>query len=1260
MPTYRDFFGAIVDQSATPTNTVTGSSGSEPLTGSVGADLLVGGGAGHAMSGGSGDDTYQVNVAADSVLEQAGSGVDTVQVRNVGLYSLPAEIENLLLFGKMTAVGNDKANLIVGNINAQTITGGAGNDVMVGGAGADIFIFGANSGYDVITDFSDAQSDQVRLLDYGFTTFAQVLAAMTQSGSDVVLQLSPTSAIKFLGATIADFQASDFQLGVDTGHHQLTFSDEFSAPLDFYDSQSDTGVWSPNFATGDQNGPRAYTSRTLRNNDEKQLYVDPSFVGSGDAPLGLNPFTVSGGVLDIKARATTKAEQPDLWFYKYASGLLTTAYSFSQTYGYFEVSAKMPSGQGVWPAFWLLPTSFSSPPELDVVEQIGGDTAYFTSHSNVNGVVGSTSFVPNISSQFHTYGVLWSTTGLTWYVDGGAVATAPTPADMNKPMYLLLNLAVGGGFPGDPPKTFTSADFQVDYVRAYSLDATGGTDGDLGVRVNGSLIGEQQKHNLGFTLTGLDAGATAKVTFTDSLGGTVEVVLAANGQGNADLTSLANGAITMSLQETLAGGGVVSGLGQSFTIDPGVDGGLKVALPFVLGQAQEAAATFNLSGLDAGYGATITFTDSLGHTAVAAAAANGAFTVDLTSLVDGAITVALQEADGAGHVLTGAPGRFMLDTTGDDLGDLAFQGTRIVNGLNQSKYAFSVAGVDKDTAATITFTDAAGHTAKTVVNSNSSPFISLAGLTDGAVTVTVAGIDDAGNTSAAAPMTLLLDSTADAGLKLSGAPISATVGAANRANAGFTVQGLDADASAVVTFTDLVGHKANAIVAANGAAVVDLTGFVDGKVTAALTAIDRTDNKAVGTGFFLTLDTSAPPAGVSVSLSQPSVNAFQKGYVPVSVVGLTGAGAVLTFTDQAGGSVQAPVAADGRLYVDLTALAAGSVQVSLQVNGSPTVTAVGALDLAPGLMDPLNASAVLLAPGGSGAVTGSAGADLIVAGPGDEAIDGSGGANTVSYDRATLGVTANLATAQAKGYGLDTFVSVQNLIGSAFNDKLTGSDGANILMGGAFNDSLNGGAGDDVLAGGEGDDVLNGSAGIDIASYFDARAGVTVTLMLKTAQDTGGAGLDTLGGMEGIWGSDFNDLLTGNDGANTLSGGLGGDRLTGGRGADALYGGAGADTFVYVALTDSKTTADKRDHIFDFSTAQGDRIDLSLIDANTKVAGDDPFIWAAAFTHVAGQLTSTAQGGGYLVQGDTNGDGKADFAILVDTPAPLSAADFIL
>jgi beta-glucanase (GH16 family) len=284
---------------------------------------------------------------------------------------------------------------------------------------------------------------------------------MVQSGANVRLNLSGSEFLVFANKTIDQFSAAQFKLGLDMSAMHLTFADEFNS-LDLWNGTG--GTWDSNFWWGAANGS------SLTRNKELQWYIDTDYAPTKSA----NPFGVEGGVLTITAARADPSIQPDINNYKYTSGLLTTYESFAQTYGYFEIRADMPERQGVWPAFWLLPADGSWPPELDVIEMTGQDPnkLVLTAHSKATGshtVVGSTPYVADTSG-FHTYGVLWTEDALVWYFDNVEVARAATPADMHKPMYMLVDLAVGGiaGTPTDG--LATPAEMKIDFIRAYAFD----------------------------------------------------------------------------------------------------------------------------------------------------------------------------------------------------------------------------------------------------------------------------------------------------------------------------------------------------------------------------------------------------------------------------------------------------------------------------------------------------------------------------------------------------------------------------------------------------------------------------------------------------------------------------------------------------------------------------------------------------------------------------------------------------------------------
>jgi beta-glucanase (GH16 family) len=192
-----------------------------------------------------------------------------------------------------------------------------------------------------------------------------------------------------------------------------------------------------------------------------------------DSSVGTNPFSMVNGTLQISATTVASTGANSLGL-SYNSGIITSFNSFHMQYGYFEISAQMPPGIGLWPAFWLLPEGGGWPPEIDVMEQIGAPTTiYQTLHfiSGGNAQEGIPVSVADTTATYHTYGVDWEPSTITIYFDGQPTARWPTPADMNQPMYMLLNLAVGGpgSWPGPPnSSTVFPANMNIDYVRAYA------------------------------------------------------------------------------------------------------------------------------------------------------------------------------------------------------------------------------------------------------------------------------------------------------------------------------------------------------------------------------------------------------------------------------------------------------------------------------------------------------------------------------------------------------------------------------------------------------------------------------------------------------------------------------------------------------------------------------------------------------------------------------------------------------------------------
>jgi Ca2+-binding RTX toxin-like protein len=236
------------------------------------------------------------------------------------------------------------------------------------------------------------------------------------------------------------------------------------------------------------------------------------------------------------------------------------------------------------------------------------------------------------------------------------------------------------------------------------------------------------------------------------------------------------------------------------------------------------------------------------------------------------------------------------------------------------------------------------------------------------------------------------------------------------------------------------------------------------------------------------------------------------------------------------------------------------------------------------------------------------------------------------------------------GYTIAHNVTIENATGGSGNDILIGNAAANVLDGGAGIDKMTGGAGDDTYYVDNVKDVVTEAAagGTDtmIASVTRTLAANVENLVL-----TGSAAINGTG-------NGLANSIVGNAGINVLSGGNGNDTLQGGGGADKLTGGSGADKFVFTSIADSGVGAGFRDVITDFKPAQFDVVDLSAIDADTSVAGDQAFsfIGSAAFGSHPAELRLAAG----ILAGDIDGDGVADFEIQLTGVTALTSSAFVL
>ena len=284
---------------------------------------------------------------------------------------------------------------------------------------------------------------------------------------------------------------------------------------------------------------------------------------------------------------------------------------------------------------------------------------------------------------------------------------------------------------------------------------------------------------------------------------------------------------------------------------------------------------------------------------------------------------------------------------------------------------------------------------------------------------------------------------------------------------------------------------------------------------------------------------------------------------------------------------------------------------------------------------------------------GGDGNDTFIGGNGNDLLDGGAGSDTAQYDTGS-GVTVNLAVKTAQntgGGGVDTLISIENARGSEFNDKLYGTAGDNVLSGRG---------GDDILRGGAGNDTLDGGDGVDTAYYNDARSGVSVDLNRTDAQDTCGAGVDTLNNVENLVGSNYTDVLIGNGNANRLTGGGGDDYLDGGWGKDALFGGAGVDAFVFSTELTGPYNVDR---IMDFTPGtDGILLDHSIFAAAGALGAlaQEAFrVGSAAADSSDRIIYNSATGALYYDPDGTGSAAQVRFATLTPGMA-LTAGSFII
>ena len=258
---------------------------------------------------------------------------------------------------------------------------------------------------------------------------------------------------------------------------KMTFAEEMEAPISVYDAGTKQGTWETKYWFGDPNGLSSRTWDGLLD-----IAVDEKY-------MGLKSFEQKGGELELISYANPRPEDPLFAGRKWTESVLTTAKSFTQLYGYFEMRAAYPDDAGFWPCFWLW-----SRPGTEAVKSLDNEIDIAESQTVLQGKMNHAAHLRNVwkeglggeivkkeqgelaqstlddIGQPHVYGLLWTKEELVWYVDDKEVASMVNPGFAD-PMFVILSIGVGGWEEGQKPteNTVFPNRLKVDYVRVYEL-----------------------------------------------------------------------------------------------------------------------------------------------------------------------------------------------------------------------------------------------------------------------------------------------------------------------------------------------------------------------------------------------------------------------------------------------------------------------------------------------------------------------------------------------------------------------------------------------------------------------------------------------------------------------------------------------------------------------------------------------------------------------------------------------------------------------
>jgi len=1277
----------------------TGNGVGNRLVGNSGDNVLDGAGGADTMVGGTGSDTYIVNVATDVVTEALNAGTDSVE--SSVTYTLAANVENLTLAtgaGAISGTGNILANVLTGNEVANTLTGAAGADTMIGGDGNDTYV--VDNSADVITEAADEGADLVRSTA-SYTLSANVenltlvgTGVISGTGNDLANTLVGNAATNVLdGGTGVDTMsgaagndtyvvdnADDVIIEVSTGGVDLV---QASASYTLGSSLENLTL----IGSGDINGTGNGQGNTLTGNAGANILnggigADTMVGGAGDdtyvVDVAGDKVTDSAGVDTIQSGVSYTASL------NIENLVLTGAGNTSGTGNAGANSLTGNDGNNLLNGLAGSDTMAGGLGNDTYVVDVAGDVVTEVAGQGTDTVQSAVSYTlaATLENLTLTGSALVNATGNAT----GNVLAGNTGANLLDGMGGADSMDGGAGndtyVVDDAGDIVTETSTGTDLVRSDVSFTLGANIENLTLTGNALInaVGNTLNNNLaGNSANNLLNGSSGADTMAGGLGDDTYVV-----DSSADLVTEGSDAGIDTVQSdlaytlganlenlTLTGVGNINGTGNTLantlTGNNGnnlLNGGTGIAADtmagglgndsYVVDNASDVVSEAAGEGVDL-VQSSVTYT----------------LTADVDNLTLTGSTVINGTGNGLANALTGngvanvLDGGAGVDTMAGGVGN----DTYIVDDEGDTVQEAVSAGTDRvESSVSFTLSDNVDHltlTGSAVSGTGNALANNLAGnvaanLLDGG-----AGVDTM--TGGSGNDTYVVDVTGDVVSEAGGAGVDTVLSAATYTLAT-DVDNLSLTGTSAINGTG--NGLANALVGNSGANL--LNGLVGSDAMSGGDGNDTyvVDNAGDTVSELANEGTDTVQSGVNFTLSATLENLTLTGANAITGNGNLGDNVLIgntgnnTLTGLGGNDIL-----NGGLGTDNLLGGTGDDTYVLDTSGDSIVEAAGAgTDTVQSAATfTLGANLENLTLTGTGAVnafgnaatnvlTGNSGGNQLNGGAGVDTMTGGLGNDTYVVDNAGDVVTeAGSAGTDAVQVGFSYTLgdNLENLVltgttaidgtGNALNNSLTGTTGNNLLDGVTGNDAMIGLAGNDTYMVDSSTDVVTEAAG----------AGTDV--VFASASFTMGANVETLNLVTGA--GDING--TGNTTANTLAGNDGANTLTGGGGKDALSGNSGADTFRYVATTDSGVGATLRDVIADFSSGEGDLIDLSAIDAIPATAGDQDFsfIGSNAFsaTDASGQLRFEAG----ILYGSTDADATAEFEIELTGVSSMAAGDFI-